>query len=135
MKKVIDFLKANRVMALATSSNENPRCSAMEYYMIGDAMIFSTSGDSIKAMNIKANNNISISVHNMPLFVTIDGCTTSPSQSEIEWYNEQLFTHHPEFRQMMAGCIGSFVYFKVVPQAIYFNDYSAGMAPAEIIKL
>lgn len=135
MKRVIDFLKTNHVMTLASSSGDKPRASVLEYYMVEDAMIFATSLDSIKAVNIKANNRVSVSVHNMPLFVTLDGHTEVPSLSETECYNEQLFVNHPEFKQMIeGGTMDPFVYFKVVVETAYYNDYSAGMAPTEVIN-
>lgn len=61
MEKVLQFLRENLVCCLATCSNDKPRASAMEYVVVGDNIIFSTDGDSIKAANLKANNRISFS--------------------------------------------------------------------------
>lgn len=60
MKKVIDFLKENNVMTLATSRNDKPRASILEYYLVDDAVIFATDHDSIKGVNLKHNKHISL---------------------------------------------------------------------------
>lgn len=136
MEKVLQFLKENLVCCLATCSSDKPRASAMEYVVIGDNVFFATSGDSIKATNLKANNKISFSAHAMPRFVTIDGTTAAPNKDEIVAYNKILYERHPEFKEMVEkGIMNSFVYFKLVPEIIYYNDYSAGMTPPEVIKL
>ncbi|MEN9918443.1 MAG: hypothetical protein RL662_879 [Bacteroidota bacterium] len=135
MEKVLTFLKKNFVTTIATSSNDKPRTSIVEYYMIGDSLVFATSVTSIKANNLKANNRISLSVATMPQFVTLDGTVTTPTNEEIEAYNKLLLAKHPEFVEMMSkGMIGPFVYYKVLIDTVYFNDYSTGMAPTEIIK-
>lgn len=136
MDKVLQFLRENLVCTLATCANDKPRASAMEYAVVGDNVLFSTDGDSIKAGNLKANNKISFSAHAMPKFVTIDGVTATPDEDEINAYNKILFERHPEFKEMVEkGMMRPFVYFKLVPEVVYYNDYSNGMRPAEIIKL
>lgn len=135
MEKVINFLKANSLCTVATSYNDMPRASVVEYYMAGDSIVFATSSDSIKATNLAKNDHISMSVHNMPLFVTVDGCVVEPTAEEIEVYNSQLMAHHPEFFEMIEkGMMPPFSYFKIVPETVYYNDYSQGMVPTEIIK-
>lgn len=135
MEKVIKFLKENHVMTLATSLNDKPRASVLEYVMIGDAVIFATAEDSIKANNIKGNKKISVSVHNMPKFVTLDGAAVTPSEAEISEYNKILFERHPEFKEMVEkGIMHPFAYFKVSVETAYYNDYSTGMNPTEVIK-
>lgn len=135
MDRVLSFLKQNNVMALATATDNKPRASTVEYYMVGDVMIFATDPNSIKANNLQHNKYVSISVHNMPKFVTVDGIVTKPTEAEIEKYNEQLFEHHPEFRDMLGkGTMKPFVYFKVKIETAYYNDYSKGMHPTHIIK-
>lgn len=136
MEKVLKFLRENSVCCLATCSNDKPRASAMEYAVVGDNVLFATDGNSIKAANLKANNKISFSAHSMPKFVTIDGTTTTPKENEIEAYNKILFERHPEFKEMVEkGMMRPFVYFKLIPKVVYYNDYSAGMKPTEVIKL
>ena len=103
---------------------------------LGDSILFATNPDSIKANNLRANNKISFSAHAMPKFVTIDGTTTTPTQNEIDEYNKILFARHPEFLEMATqGMMKPFAYFKIVPEVIYYNDYSDGMSPTEIIKV
>lgn len=136
MEKVLQFLRENLVCCLATCSNDKPRASAMEYVVVGDNILFATDGDSIKAANLKANNKISFSANAMPKFVTIDGTTSTPNEDEINTYNKILFERHPEFKEMVEkGMMKPFVYFKLVPEVVYYNDYSAGMRPTEVIKL
>ena len=135
MEKVFEFLKKNIVCTVATSSGDMPRASVLEYYMIGNAIIFATDPSSIKANNLKKNNHISMSVHNMPQFVTLDGSVTEPTKAEIEGYTHQLMINHPEFKEMMEkGMMQPFVFYKLVIKTAYWNDYSNGMAPTEIIK-
>ncbi len=136
MEKVLRFLRENSVCCLATCSNDKPRASAMEYVIIGDNVLFATDGNSIKAGNLKANNKISFSVNAMPKFVTIDGITAAPSADEISAYNKNLFERHPEFKEMVdKGMMKPFVIINLYLKVIYYNDYSAGMSPTEIIKL
>lgn len=136
MEKVLQFLKENLVCCLATCSNDKPRASAMEYVIVGNNVLFATDGNSIKASNLKVNNKISFSAHAMPKFVTIDGTTATPKQDEIDSYNKTLFERHPEFKEMVEkGMMKPFVYFKLVPEVVYYNDYSTGMTPPEVIKL
>ncbi len=135
MEKVFDFLKKHNVCTVATSSGDMPRASVLEYYMDGNAIVFATSPSSIKANNLKKNNRISLSVHDMPKFLTIDGSTTEPTQAEINSYMQQLLTVHPEFKEMMSsGMMEPLTPYKLVINTVYYNDYSKGMAPTEIIK-
>lgn len=135
MEKVLKFLKKNAITTIATSSNDKPRASVMEYIMIENAILIATDPDSIKAQNLKKSNRISMSVNNMPFFVTIDGTVTQPTQAEVDEFNKQLLIRHPEFEEMMkSGMMHPFAYFKVVIDTAYFNDYSQGMTPTEVIK-
>ena len=135
MEKVFEFLRRNNICTVATSAGDKPRASVIDYYMVGNAIIFATDPSSIKANNLKENNRISMSVHAMPLFVTLDGCVTEPTNAEIESYGKQLLTNHPEFAEMMkSGMMPTFAYYKMVIETAYFNDLSNGMAPTEIIK-
>ena len=135
MDKLQKFLNENVVCSLATCADNVPRATAMEYVMADGHIILATDPDSIKAKNLRANNRISFSVHNMPLFVTIDGVTETPSGQEIDEYNKTLFERHPEFKDAMAaGMMRPFQYYKIVPKTAYWNDYSKGMAPPEVIE-
>lgn len=135
MKKVIDFLKENSVMTLATSRNDKPRASILEYYMVDDAIVFATAHDSIKAVNLKHNKHISISVFATTKYVTIDGTVAVPTKDQIESYNKQMFVKHPEFKDMVEkGGWHDMSYFRVVPNEAYLNDMSKGMVPPEVFK-
>lgn len=136
MEKVYDFLRCSNVCTIATSSDGNPRASIVEYHMLGNAIIFATSPDTIKAQNLKKNNRISMSVCSMPLFVTMDGTTTTPTDEEVASYNEQLFHRHPDFIDMFENTLmPPFQYYKLVIETVYFNDYSQGMTPVQVLKL
>jgi len=136
MNKVFDLLKENHITTLATCADNKPRASVVDYYLAGNAVIFATSPDSIKAHNLKLNKRISMSVNNLPKFVTLDGVVTEPAKAEIDSYNQALFKHHPEFKEMAEKGIAMpvFVYFKLVIETAYYNDYTNGMSPTEIIK-
>ena len=131
MDKVIKLLKENRVMNLATSYNDKPRSSIMEYIMVGDSMIFSTDPESIKGKNLAKNPRVSLTVGTMPVFVAIDGTVTFAGPVEVEEYNKELVRRYPEFKDMMASGAMKFKHFKVVFDTAY---YSEGMGPAKILK-
>jgi uncharacterized pyridoxamine 5'-phosphate oxidase family protein len=134
MKKVIDFLKENCLTTLATCSDDKPRASSAEYYLVGDAIIFGTDPRSIKAQNLKHNKRISMSVNAMPKFLTIDGVVTQPTQAEIDGYTKILFEHHPEFKALREQHVMESILFKVVIETAYYCDFTNGIAPAEIFK-
>lgn len=135
MEKVFKFLKENVVCTVATCSDNNPRASVLEYVMIGDSIIIATDMESVKANNLKGNNKISVSVHNMPLFVVIDGTAVTPDQGEIDGYNKVLFERHPEFVEFIEkGFMRPFVYYKIAPKVCCYSDFSQGMKPGEIIN-
>lgn len=135
MEKVFEFLKKNNITTMATCSVDKPRASVMEYHLIDNNIIFATDPSSIKANNLKKNNRISLSVHNMPYFVTVDGTVAEPSKAEVDEFNRRLIENHPEFVEMMkSGMMNPFVYFKVLIDTAYYNDYTQGMAPTQIIK-
>lgn len=135
MDKVIQFLKENMVCCLATCANDKPRASTMEYAVVNSQVMFATDGESVKAGNLKNNNKVSFAAHSMPKFVTIDGTTATPDEDEINAFNRILFERHPDFKEMVEkGTMRPFAYYKIVPEVVYFSDYSNGMAPPEIIK-
>ncbi len=134
MEKIIKFLNENSIMALATSFKDKPRASTMEYIMVGDSIIFATSPESIKANNLKHNNLVSISIHNMPRFVTIDGHVTDATPAEIQEFNKVLFERHSEFKEMVDnGLVKPFAYFKICLKEIYYSDYTTGQSIAEVL--
>lgn len=133
MKKVIDFLKEDGVMTLATSDHDIPRASILEYYMVGDSIIFATAQDSIKAANLRNNKHVSMSVFSGSKFVTIDGIVTEPTQAEIEGYNKQLLEEHPEFKEALKDK-NWHAYFRIVPETAYLNDIAKGVVPSEIYR-
>lgn len=135
MEKVIKFLNENAICVMATCSDNNPRASAMEYIMVNGSLIFATEPDSIKAKNLSANNKISISVHNMPLCAVIEGTTETASDIETETYTKVLLERHPEFIEMLeSGSMHPLHCYKLNPTVAYYNDFSNGPSPAEVIK-
>lgn len=135
MKKVIDFLKENVVMTLATSYKDRPRASILEYYMVGDFVIFATDRDSIKATNLKHNKHMSMSVFAASKYVTIDGTVTEPTKDQIKSYDKQMLAKHPEFKEMIEkGEWHDMAYFQVVPEEAYLSDMAKGVAPAEVFR-
>lgn len=135
MKQVIDFLTENNTTVIATSLNDKPRASILEYAMIGDSMIFSTDKNSIKALNLTANPHVSLSVQKLPVFVTIDGTVTMATDAEKAEYDRKLVENHPEFKEMLdSGMMNDYAYFKIKPETAYLSDMSKG-PEVEIIKM
>lgn len=135
MDKVFQFLSQNPVCTLATCSEDQPRATTMEQSVVNGSIMFGTSAGSIKAKNLAKNSKISLSAHNLPVYLTIDGRVEPLAQKEIAQYHQALFARHPEMKQMMeGGGMGEMVYYKLVPQAAYFHDDSKGMAPTEVIE-
>jgi len=132
MEEVLRLLKANTVMNLATSYNDKPRSSIMEYIMVGDTMVFSTDPESIKGRNLAKNPRISLTVGNMPVFAAIDGTVTYAGPREVEEYNNELIRRYPHFKEMMMSGAMKFRHFKVEFDTAY---YSEGMGPAKVIKM
>jgi len=132
MKEVIKLLKANTVMNLATSYNDKPRSSIMEYIMVGDTMVFATDPESIKGKNLAKNPRISLTVGKMPLFVAIDGTVTYAGPREVEEYNKELIKRYPMFKEMMDSGAMKFKHFRVEFETAYYNE---GMGPAKVIKM
>jgi len=128
MEKVIKLLYANEVCYIATCSDNIPRASPMEYVMVNGSLIFSTRGNTNKDKNLKENNRISIAVNNMPIFVTIDGKTQTPSADEITECGRIYLERHPELAQepelLEAIKSGSLRYYKLIPAVAYYSDYS-----------
>lgn len=136
IKKILELLKKKSVCTIATSSQDKPRASVMEYYLINDSIILATSPRSIKANNLKVNKQISISIWSAPELVTIDGTVTTPSKEEIDRYNSRLLDSHPEFAQMVeSGIMEPFIYFKVCMKTIYYTNSSTNMTQPEVIEL
>ncbi len=136
MEKVISFLKKNNVTTIATSSDNQPRASVIEYYMVGDSIIFATDKNSIKASNLAKNTKVSLSVKNLPQFATIDGAVVAPSREEISKYTEQLLAVHPEFvEKMEKGELPPFAFFKVDIAEVYYSDYASGSQAPMVIKV
>ena len=136
MEKVTKFLEDNTECTIATCADDKPRASIVGYVMIEGNLIFATDPDSIKANNLNVNNKISLSICRMPQFVVVDGTTADPTDKEKDTYNKVMFERSPELKQAVeTGEMHPFHYYKLVPEIAYYNDYSNGMGPAEIIKI
>lgn len=136
MKKVLNFLKKNSITTLATSLNDVPHASTVEYVMVGDSIIFATSPDSVKVNNLRKNNRLSMVVHNLPEFVMIEGSVVEATIDEINGYNKALYGNHPEFEEIMENqFMKLFIYFKVRIKKAYYNDYSNGRNLSEVISV
>jgi len=130
MERVIELLNANKVCYIATCSDDIPRATPMEYVMVDGSLIFSTRGDTRKDQNLKKNNRISVAVNDMPVFVTMDGVTQTPTAEEIEKCNAIYFARHPELAEEIKGWV--LCYYKVVPTVAYYSDYSRDVISEEI---
>ena len=132
MEKVIKLLNDNRVCYIATCSNNIPRATPMEYAMVDGSLIFSTRGNTNKDKNLRENNKISVAVNGMPVFVTMNGTTETPSADEIEKCNSIYFERHPELEEEIKGW--TLHYYKVVPDVAYYTDYSQDVI-SEMIQM
>jgi len=153
MDKVLRFLRANRIMTLATSSDDMPRASIMEYTMVGDTMMFSTFPGSVKSRNLSLNPRVSLTVGHIPLFLTMDGTVKELTQKEkeeyiqtqleirwqsfrgakpkyIEDWNRIMMERYPEFKMLMES--GGMKYFKVIFETAYFAE---GVWPPQEIDM
>lgn len=130
MEKVIKLLNDNTVCYIATCSDNIPRAAPMEYVMVNGSLIFSTIGNTTKDKNLKANNKISITVNNMPVFATINGSTTQPSADEAEECIKIYCKRHPELAEEIKGM--SLHYYKLVPSVAYYTDYDQDIISEEI---
>jgi len=132
MDAVMRLLKANTAMNLATSYNDRPRSSIMEYVMVGDAMIFATDPESIKGKNLAKNPRVSLTVGNMPVFLAMDGTVTYAGPREVEEYNKEVVKRYPHLGELMTSGAVKFRHFRVEFETAY---YSEGMGPAKVIKM
>lgn len=153
MDRVTKLLKMNRVMTLATSYDNVPRASIVEYSMIGERMMFSTHPDSIKCRNLSANPRISFTVGHMPVYLAVDGTAVEASEKEkeeyirammgVDWrilrisgsayvedWNKIMIEKYPEFRKLMES--GGLKYYKVNFETAYYTE---GTSAAEIIQM
>jgi len=128
VEKLIKLLSENEICYIATCSNNIPRATPMEYVVVNGSLIFSTRGNTNKDKNLKENNRISVAVNNMPVFVTIDGVTETPSADEIRECGKIYLARHPELANepelVEAIKSGSLHYYKLVPSVAYYTDYS-----------
>jgi uncharacterized pyridoxamine 5'-phosphate oxidase family protein len=130
MDRVLKLLKEEKVMTLATCSNDIPRSSIMEYVMVGDTMVFMTNPETRKGKNLAKNNRISLTAGKIPddlmqsVYVAIDGTVSDADKNEIEGYNEELSARYPSFREYMESPEFNFKYFRV---NFGIAQYSVGM--------
>ena len=132
MKRVIDLLKKQAVGVLATSADDQPRASVIEQYVLeGDAILFGTDPASIKGQKMSKNPRISLSILAEPEMVTIEGSVTTPTEAEAKAYLSELYTRHPEFKDMpnyVSGC------YKILIDTAYYSDFRTGQMEAEVIS-
>ncbi|MDR2495691.1 MAG: pyridoxamine 5'-phosphate oxidase family protein [Tannerellaceae bacterium] len=132
MKRVIELLKKQAVSVLATSADDSPRASVIEQYVLeGDAILFGTDPRSIKGQKLARNPRISLSVMTDAEMVTADGTVATPSEVEEQAYLNELYTRHPEFKDMPDD---QTVCYKILIDTAYYSDFSTGKMEAEVIK-
>jgi nitroimidazol reductase NimA-like FMN-containing flavoprotein (pyridoxamine 5'-phosphate oxidase superfamily) len=146
----------NRIMTLATSSDDVPRASIMEYTMVempskGYVMMFSTSPDSIKSKNLEKNPKISFTVGHIPNYVAVDGTAREATEEEMDEYikaqmginwsvlrgekpkyvedwNEIMMERYPEFKKTMRS--GQLKYYVIALETAYHTE---GFTPASTV--
>jgi len=152
MNEVIRLLRENRVMNLATSCDDRPRSSILEYGLVGNSIIFATFPGTIKGRNIAKNPYVSLTVGSTPTYVAIDGTVTEAGAKETEEYNKILFERHllgirhqvyygsyskpsekyAEFKELLMSEKMNLKYYKIILDTAY---YTHGTGPAKIIKM
>jgi uncharacterized pyridoxamine 5'-phosphate oxidase family protein len=140
MEKYLKLLNENRVLSLATSCNDKPRSSILEYIMIDGNILFMTDSKSIKAKNLEKNPKISLSVMASPVgakmeelhYLAADGTVVDADPKDLKVFNTILVERYPEFKAFVESGAMNNKYFRVVIDTVY---YSEGMEPAEIIKV
>ncbi|MCL2785719.1 MAG: pyridoxamine 5'-phosphate oxidase family protein [Methanomassiliicoccaceae archaeon] len=148
MDKVLRFLADNRIMTLATSADDVPRASILEYTLVGDppkrpVMMFSTSPDSIKSKNLDKNPNISFTVGHIPAYLAANGTAREATAEEKEEYiqaqmgvkwgalrstkpkyvedwNEIMMERHPEFKKTMK--CGQLKYYTIKIDTVHYTE-------------
>lgn len=78
-QRIVQLFQNTNICTIATSNQDKPRASVLEYAIVHKHLIFATSPNSLKVANLNNNNNISVSIVNMPTFLTLDGKTTTAS--------------------------------------------------------
>ncbi|MDR2533734.1 MAG: pyridoxamine 5'-phosphate oxidase family protein [Tannerellaceae bacterium] len=132
MKRVINLLKKQAVAVLATSADDRPRASVIEQYVLeGEAILFGTDPRSIKGQKLAKNPRISLSVMTETEMVTADGAVATPSEAEEKAYLNELYTRHPEFKDMPND---ETVCYKIIIDTAYYSDFSSGQMDAEVIN-
>ncbi|MDR2499031.1 MAG: pyridoxamine 5'-phosphate oxidase family protein [Tannerellaceae bacterium] len=132
MKRVIDLLKKQAVAVIATTADNQPRASVIEQYVLeGDAIFFGTDPRSIKGQKLAKNPRISLSVMTDAEMVTVDGTVAAPTEAEEQAYLTELYSRHPEFKDMPNGEIRCF---KILIDTAYYSDFSTGQMEVEVIR-
>ena len=129
VNKVNDFLVNNSTCTVATSSNDIPAAATVDYSMVNNNLVFSSACDTVKAQNLAVNNQACVTVHDpvQSCACTVEGTTVTPTQDEIDTYNQNYCTRH----NMSASDIPDRNYYKLVPDRVHYNDYSDGDYTAE----
>ena len=136
MENILKLIEGNEHCVLATSSNDNPRASIMEYVIIDGNILLSTTEDSIKGQNLKKNKKVSISIMKLPEYITIDGVMEELSEELKEKYYNIIAKKHPELIEMeKSGKLGKFLCYKLTDMTAYYSNMAEGLNPPLIAKL
>lgn len=136
MENILKLIEGNEHCVIATSSNDNPRASIMEYVIIDGNIVLSTTEDSIKGQNLKKNKKVSISIMKLPEYITIDGVMEELSEELKEKYYNIIAKKHPELIEMeKSGKLGKFLCYKLTDMTAYYSNMAEGFKPPLIAKL
>jgi uncharacterized protein YhbP (UPF0306 family) len=128
--KVEDYLRQHNVGTLATCANGVPHASSIEYVSDGLNLYFSTNPQTQKAINIRANNLVSLTVdEDYPDWTTIKGIQMQGIAQEV--------TNPEELDRALEVYVAKFPFvkkfppspnrmYKITPSQIWLLDYEKG---------
>jgi general stress protein 26 len=140
MKQVVEYLKAHKVMTLATvKADGRPLAHTVEYASDGTTVYFLTAMHSRKALNIIANQHVAFTVdEDYPEWSKIQGVQMEgkaafmTEKADVDKAVDIYLEKFPAAAPLLPD--PDIVFIKVEPIAGYFLDYSKGFAHVEELE-
>jgi len=131
-QKVLDFLKTQKEMVIATESNSIPEAALMGFCEYDNLnLMFGTDTTTRKFQNIQNNSRVAIVFgHSDGITVQYEGIVSIIIGTEIEEYKKKYFEKQPQAKKYETD--PNQVYLKVMPIWIRYTDYNK--EPEEIFE-
>jgi len=114
---IVRLLKASRLCFLATTANDEPHLSLMNftYHQEEEIIIMCTRRNTKKFEQMTASSSVAILIHDFPhlavgdsghnktMSVTLSGVSEVCSQRDEEKYRELHLRHNPDYAQFIVG--------------------------------